>query len=49
VHEDNKFAPGSVAERALHRIAELYAIESSIRGQLPRNDNDSGKRVRHRY
>ncbi|WP_158101006.1 IS66 family transposase [Variovorax sp. JS1663] len=35
VHEDNKFAPGSVVEQGLHRIAALYAIESDIRGQLP--------------
>ncbi|SEB26604.1 Transposase [Variovorax sp. YR216] len=35
VHEDNRFTPGSVAEQALHRIAELYAVESDIRGQLP--------------
>jgi hypothetical protein len=35
VHEDNKFAPGSVAEQALHRIAMLYEVESDIRGQLP--------------
>lgn len=35
LHESQGFAPGSIAEQALQRIAALYAIEAQIRGQPP--------------
>lgn len=35
IHEDQKRLPGTLAEQALHRIARLYAVETSIRGRPP--------------
>ncbi len=42
VYEAQKRAPGSVAEQALQRIAQLYEIEVDIRGRPP----DERRRVR---
>jgi hypothetical protein len=35
IHEDQKRLPGTLAEQALLRIAQLYAIETPIRGRPP--------------